>query len=96
MSIDAAARGDLMGKSVEVAKALLENMDTNNYHWSSERAPLRKGSGKYDINTVDMWASKLDAFAKKFDRMGTPYLGSPSGMMYEVSGLCEIYGNVGH
>jgi len=32
MSIDAAPGGALMGKSIEVAKALLEYMAANNYH----------------------------------------------------------------
>ena len=27
-----------MGKSIEAAKALSEEMASNNYHWSSERA----------------------------------------------------------
>jgi len=63
MSIDVTARGALMGKSMEVAKALLENMAANNYHWSNERAPQRKGGGKYDIDAVDMLAGKVDALA---------------------------------
>jgi len=36
ISIDAAVGGAFMGKSIEVAKALLEEMASNNYHWSSE------------------------------------------------------------
>jgi len=32
MSVDAAAGGVLMGKSIEAAKALLEEMASNNYH----------------------------------------------------------------
>jgi len=38
ISVDAAAGDALMGKSIEAAKALLEEMTSNNYHWSSERA----------------------------------------------------------
>jgi len=38
MSVDAAAASALMGKSIEDAKALLEEMASTNYHWSSERA----------------------------------------------------------
>jgi len=32
MSIDTAAGGALMGKSIEAAKALLKEMASNNYH----------------------------------------------------------------
>ena len=36
--VDAAAGGDLMEKSIDAVKALLEEMIFNNYHWSSERS----------------------------------------------------------
>jgi len=32
MSVEAAAGGALMGKSIEAARALLEEMASNNYH----------------------------------------------------------------
>ena len=76
-----------MGKLIEVAKALLEDMAANNYHWSNERAPQRKGGSKYDVDAVDMLASKVDASAQRFDRLGTPSgssMGGPSGAMFEV------------
>ena len=61
MSVDAAAGGALMGKLIEAAKALLEEMASNNYHWSSERAAPKKASGIYGIDAVDMLASKVNA-----------------------------------
>ena len=36
ISVDAAAEGAFMGKSIEAAKASLEEMTYNNYNWSSE------------------------------------------------------------
>jgi len=88
-----------MGKSIEATKALLEEMASNNYHWSSERAAPKKASGIYGIDAVDMLASKVDALAKRFDRLGT-HSGSskegPSGAMFEVGALCEICGIQGH
>jgi len=42
MSVDATAGGALMGKSIEVAKALLEEIASNNYHWSGERAAPKR------------------------------------------------------
>jgi len=38
MFVDAETSGALMGKSIKAAKTLLEEMASNNYHWSSERA----------------------------------------------------------
>ena len=40
-SIHAAIGGALMGKSIEAVRALLEEMASNTYHWSSERATPR-------------------------------------------------------
>ena len=39
----------------------------------------RGGNGKYDVDDVDMLASKVNALAQQFDKMGTPNLGSSSG-----------------
>ena len=96
MSIDAAAWGALMGKSIEVAKALLEDMAANNYHWSNERASQRKSGGKYDVDVVDMLASKVDALAQRFNRLGNPHPRSPSRAMYAVGVSCEVCGIQGH
>ena len=100
MSVDAAAGGALMGKSIDAAKALLEEMASNNYHWSSERATPKRASGVYGVDAVDMLASKVDALAQRFDRLGTPssgsHAGSSSGAMFEVGALCEICGIQGH
>ena len=97
MSVDAAAGGALMGKSIEAAKALLEEMASNNYHWSSERTAPKQSSGIYGVDAVDLLASKVDALAQRFDRLETPspgsLTGSSSGAMFEVRALCEICGN---
>jgi len=94
MFIDAAASGALMRKSIEAAKALLGDMTSNNYHWSSERAIMKRTSGVYRVNVVDLPVSKVDALAQHFNRPGTPSSGSPAGSsssaMFEVGALCEI------
>ena len=68
-----------MGKSIGAAKTLLEEMASNNYHWSSKRAAPKRTSGIYWIDVVDMLASKVDALAQRFDRLGTPFPGSLGG-----------------
>jgi len=52
-----------MGKSIEVAKALLEEMASNNYHWSSERATPRRSGGKFDVDVVTLLVSRVDRLA---------------------------------
>jgi len=47
MSVDAAAGGALMGKSIEAAKIVLEEMASNNYHWSNERVTPKRPNGVY-------------------------------------------------
>ena len=42
ISIHATTRGDLMRKLIKEAKALLEKMASNNYHWASDHENLRK------------------------------------------------------
>jgi len=96
MSVDTVAGGALMGKSIEAAKALLEEMASNNYHWSSERAAPKRASGIYGIDVVGLLVSKVDALAQHFDRLETPPPGSLveglSGAMFEVGALYEICG----
>ena len=92
MFIDTATEGALMGKSIEAAKALLEEMAYNNYHLSSKRATMKKSSGMYRVNVVDLLASKVDALAQRFDRLQSPSMGSSSCMMYKVGAICEIRG----
>jgi len=50
-----------MGKSIDAAKALLEDMASNNYHWSSKRATRKISSDKYEVNVVTLLASRRDA-----------------------------------
>ena len=88
-----------MGKSIEAAKSLLEEMASNNYHWSSERVAPNKASGIYGIDAMDWLASKVDALTQCFNKLGTPSgssMGGPFGAMFEVGALCEICGIQGH
>jgi len=99
MSVDAAVGSALMGKSIEAVKALLEEMASHNYHWSSERATPKRASGVYGVDAVDLLASKVDALAQRFDRLETPsrsQVRSSSGAMFEIGALCETCGLQGH
>ena len=63
ISVDAAAGGALIGKSIDAAKALLEDMTFNNYHWSSERATPRSSDDRHEVDVVTLLASRMDALA---------------------------------
>ena len=56
--------GTLMGKSTEMAKALLEEMASNNYHWLSERTTPKRSGGRYEVDAVTLLASRVDALAQ--------------------------------
>ena len=58
-----------MGKSIEVAKALLEKMASNNYHWGSDRATPQRGAGKYAVDAVTLLSSRVDALAQRLEKM---------------------------
>jgi len=60
-----------MGKSIEVVKALLQEIASNNCHQSSERATPKRSSGKYDVDAMTLLANKVDALAQRLDRVGT-------------------------
>jgi len=74
-------------------KALLDEMISNNYHWSSERASLKRSGDKYDVDAVDLLASKVDVLAQCLDRHGAPTPWSSSrhgvwvGVVYEICGI---------
>jgi len=63
ISVDATTRGAPMGKSIDIAKALLENMASYNYHWSSERLTTKRSSGKYEVDVVTLLVCWVDMLA---------------------------------
>jgi len=86
-----------MGKSIEAAKVLLEEMASDNYHWSSESATPRSSGGKYDVDAVTLLASRVDALAQQLDKVGNCSApGSSSGPSVVVYAICEICGVQGH
>jgi len=70
--VDVAAGGALIGKSIEASKTLLEEMASNNYQWSSERAASKKSSGRYEVDAVALLTSRVDVLAQRLDRLCTP------------------------
>ena len=50
-----------MRKSIDATKALLEEMTSNNYYWSSETVISKRGNDKYEVDAMTLLASKVDA-----------------------------------
>ena len=86
-----------MGKSIDAAKTLLEEMASNNYHWSSDRATPQRGSGKYSVDAITLLASRVDALAQRLEKVTSSP--SPVGSLRsaaEVYATCETCGVQGH
>jgi len=97
ISVDAAVGGALIGKSIEAAKNMLEEMASNNYHWASDRATAQRGGGKYAIDAVTLLASRVDALAKRLEKVSTcPTQSGPSRSKIGVYTICETCDMQGH
>ncbi|XP_022874195.1 uncharacterized protein LOC111393026 [Olea europaea var. sylvestris] len=57
--VDAAARGILMAKTVEVAYALLDDIATNSYQWPSERLGVKKVAGLHEVDHITALAAQV-------------------------------------
>ncbi|XP_042401007.1 uncharacterized protein LOC121991043 [Zingiber officinale] len=76
LSLDSAARGVLMNKSLDEAEDIIENVAQNHHQWATERSggsffenPI-KASGKFDVDAVMLMPARLDALTKKLETMG--------------------------
>ncbi|XP_039128945.1 uncharacterized protein LOC120265098 [Dioscorea cayenensis subsp. rotundata] len=87
--IDAAAGGSLSSKTPEDAEILIENMASNECHWSTRQKPP-KAAGIYEINDNTALAAKVEALTKRFDQF---VLGTSSNSGAVLS--CETCG-AGH
>ncbi|XP_020270991.1 uncharacterized protein LOC109846180 [Asparagus officinalis] len=72
MTVDAAAGGALMNKTIDEAYTLIEDMAQNHYQWANERAPQTSKGGKYEIDALDHISSKVDALFKKVESLRNP------------------------
>ncbi|KAG8637949.1 hypothetical protein MANES_15G176096v8, partial [Manihot esculenta] len=72
-AIDAAARGDLIGKTEGEAYAFLDKIAYNNYQWNSERAnvkcEVKKPARIFEIDAMPMINAKFDSLARRMDKI---------------------------
>ncbi|XP_057250798.1 uncharacterized protein LOC104886473 [Beta vulgaris subsp. vulgaris] len=69
ITIDAAAGGAIMGKTTEVANRLLEEMASNNYHWSNNKGKPKNDAGMYEVEGINMLNAKVDNLVNLFTKM---------------------------
>jgi len=91
ISVDAGAGGALIGKPTEAAKAMLEEMASNNYHWANESVTPKRGGGKHAVDAVTLLASRVDALVQQLEKVATSSATSagPSMVTYAI---CEARG----
>jgi len=80
-----------MGKSIEAAKALLEEMASNNYHWASKSVTPKSGGGKHAVDTVTLLASRVDTLAQRLEKVATSSATS-AGPSMGIYAICEACG----
>ena len=71
-------------------------MDSNNYHWSSEKATLRRGGVKHDVDAVTLLASRVDALAQTLDRIGISPTPNNYAILAGIYAVCETCSVQGH
>ena len=67
MIIDSATGGALMGKELDEAYELLEEMASNSYQWQSDRAMPRKAVRVHEIDAISAIHTQLALLTKKLD-----------------------------
>ena len=88
MSIDATTGGYSHGKIYR---------SNENFVVGDVKEPcLKKNDGKYDVDAVNLLASKVDALAQRFDQLSATAPGSFSSMVYGIGDVCELCRIQGH
>jgi len=80
-----------MGKAIDTSKALLEEIASNNYHWSSKRANPRRGSGRHKVDALTILASRVDALAQRLDRVATSVREKKNRVLIFINPKCKVY-----
>jgi hypothetical protein len=88
ISIDAAAGGALMNRSVDEAYDLIDSMALNQNHWSSERQTLKSTPGRHEVDQITLIHAKLDTLTRNLGRTNVSAVGNALP--------CEICGGDHH
>ena len=67
--IDVAAGSTLMRKTKDEEINLIKEMTLNNYQWSNNGGQPKRVGGNFDIDTLTLLTTKLDAMCQRLDRL---------------------------
>ncbi|GKU88727.1 hypothetical protein SLEP1_g2957 [Rubroshorea leprosula] len=87
--IDVAAGDNLMNKTEEDGYKLLDEMASNSYQWTNDRA-TKKGVGLRNVDAFTSLSAQISALNKKLDNLGA------SAMSISSNSCCELCGQFGH
>ncbi|XP_042400981.1 uncharacterized protein LOC121991015 [Zingiber officinale] len=97
VSLDSAAGGALMNKSLDETEDIIESVAQNYHEWATERSGgysfsnPTKASGKFDVYAITMMSAKLDALTKKLKNMG-----ANTSTVNAIVCCCETCGSSDH
>ena len=83
ISIDAAAGGTLMAKTLELAKQIIEEMSLN-FYWRDKRN--NKKGGKYEVDALLAIQNYIPALARRMDQLS-------AGNTLKACQVCRIQGH---
>ena len=79
-----------MSKTEDEAYNLIEEMELNNFQWSTERVRHRRVGGKLEVDAFTLLSTKADAMTKGLDQMNVNAVNS------SAPSPCEICGSIEH
>ncbi|XP_057532921.1 uncharacterized protein LOC130810813 [Amaranthus tricolor] len=82
-SLDAAARGNFMMKTLTQAKKILDNM-ASNYHWREQSTPRR--GGRYEVDAIAALTNNVQALIRKVEQLDV-------AAVNKVCGACGLNGH---
>ncbi|GKV13738.1 hypothetical protein SLEP1_g24722 [Rubroshorea leprosula] len=88
-SFPAAVRGNLMNKTEEDGYKLLDEMASNSYQWTNDRA-TKKGVGLHNVDAFTSLSTQISILNKNLDNLGA------STMSISSNSCCELCGQLGH
>jgi len=78
-----------MSKTEDEAYSLIEEMALNNFQWSSKRTQPKRVGGKFEIDTLTLLSTKVDAMTQRLDRLNVNSVNSNALSPYDTCGSIE-------
>jgi hypothetical protein len=94
-SIDSAAGGGIMHKTLDEASELIENMASHNFSWSNERSVAPHNPGKYQLSASVGLATQVEVLNRQMAKILSHGSSSSIAAVQDTQG-CQVYGQNGH